>query len=191
MREQDMERVKREVDSAGGKALELLLSVKPWLRESYRVAEKVSKVLEGTPHALTSPLALPLYGVPQAWGGLRFSVRDVGEASEALRRGGFTGSAPRLIDPSSNMVVEVGAGLEWDGEMVDRLISRSGVSLLSAEDFAAYVVSAWGSPLGDEAAAKVLYACRGDVDEGYLLGRAGRLGVEERVRRLLEMVSRL
>jgi len=194
LREQDLKRLKKEIDGVGGDALGFLLSVKPWLKETYNVAVNVSSSLREIPHALVSPLSLPLYGVPQAWGKLTFSVKDLETAVRRLRERGFVGAIPRLIDASSNMVVELVervGDLEWDDRLEDRLMSRHGIRLLSVEDFVAYVLSTWGRPLGDEVAAKVLYASRRDVDCDYLVWRAGMAGLGDKARSILEMVSRL
>ena len=190
MREQDLERMRREVEAAGGDAFGFLLTAKPWLKEIYKVAGKVSGVLGEEPHALISPLALPLYGVPHSWGEIVFAVRDLENAVQRLRAEGFGGAAPNMMDLGSNMMVRLAAGrLRWSEELVKRIFVRQGVRILSAEDYIVYILSSWSSPLGEEMAAKIIYANRNSLDRDYLLGISGDL--RDKVEELLSMVNRL
>jgi len=201
LREQDYKRIKKEIDAVGGDAVEYLRARSPWRNPLEPAVLRVSQLLKelGVIHVLCGPRALPLYGVPHLWGGILFAVRGLKEIAERVSSGGFLrvpgrGGGVKLLDRVENVFVELlpePRPLQWSDELVGRIIERHGIRALGVEDYAVAMLLSEGRALGEELAAKVLYANLKDVDEKYLLRRAEEHGVLGEVGELLRALREL
>lgn len=201
LREQDYKRIKREMDSVKGDAVEHLRARAPWGNPLDEAVLRVSRALReaGAVHVFYGLRALPFYGVPHLWGKAVFAVKSLEDVVEDLVGKGFVrvpgrmGGA-RLLDARDNEFVELlpePRPLRWDEGLVERIGERYGVRVLSPEDYVVYLLVGEGGALGEEMAAKALYQNLGEIDRDYLMRRSEEYGVSEEVGRLLRELSRL
>jgi len=191
----DYERIVREMDSVGGDALAYLREKSPWFNvlepSIIRVSETLARL--NPTYVLYGLRVLPLYGVPHIFRDISFAVRveDFAELLKRLSDEGFmklsSDDEAVILDLQNNRIVSILSRpkpLNWSDKLVARLDKRYGVSLLSVEDYAIYLLLL-GKVSHIELAAKVLYVNRDSLDREYLREVAVEYGVGEVLERIL------
>jgi len=194
----DYERIVREMDSVGGDALAYLREKSPWFKvlepSVIRVSETLARL--SPTYVLYGLRVLPLYGVPHIFRDISFAVRveDFAELLKRLSDEGFmklsSDDEAVILDLQNNRIVRLLSRpkpLNWSDKLIARLDKRYGVSLLSVEDYAVYLLLL-GKVSHIELAAKVLYVNRDSLDREYLREVAVEYGVGGVLERILGKV---
>ena len=202
--DRDIRRIVREVDSVKGvDAVGLVEEASPWFRLLDPPILRLSKALAGLGvfHVLYGFRPLPLYGVPHIGRDRVFAARadseDLRKVFEGLSRAGFgvlsrSDDGARLLDLERYVVIDLVSrpgSLSWDERMAERCLERSGVKILSAEDYTVSLLSRGAGVMALELAGKVIYANLDRLDRGYLMARASQASVEEAVRGIVERLE--
>jgi len=191
----DYERIVREMDSVGGDALAYLREKSPWFNvlepSIIRLSETLARL--NSPYVLHGLRVLPLYGVPHIFGDFSFAIKveSFAELLERLSDEGFmklsSDDEAVLLDLQNNRIIHLLSRpkpLNWSDKLIERLDKRYGVSLLSVEDYAIYLLLL-GKVSHIELAAKVLYVNRDSLDREYLREVAVEYGVGEVLEKIL------
>jgi len=201
--ERDFARIVREMDGLRGvDAVAYLREKSPWFLLIEPAISRAAGLLEGSGifYVLRGLRPLPLYGVPYPSRDLVFAVRvdDVRRFEEGLR-GNYLHPLSRLPDRSEFLDAQNNRRItfeysprpfKWDEEVVRRSVIRMGVRILSAEDYAAALLSRRDSVMMMELAAKVIYANMDVMDLEYLKSRASQAGAGDLIEAILEGLRR-
>ncbi len=202
--DRDIRRIVREVDSVKGvDVVRLVEGASPWFRLLDPPMLRLSRALAelGVFHVLYGFRPLPFYGVPYIGRDRVFAARsdsaDLRKVFEELSRLGFrvlsrSDEGFRLLDLERYVVIDLVSrpgSLSWDERMIERCLERSGVKVLSAEDYAVSLLSRGAGVMALELAGKVIYANLDRLDRGYLMARASQASVEEAVRGIVEKLE--
>jgi len=196
--ERDYSRIVKEMDRLKNvDAVKYLQENSPWFDLLEPAILRAAKLLdEGNVfYVLYGLRPLPLYGVPYVYREITFAVKvdDRRRFEEELRERGFrmlskSMDESEFLDVQNNRRIVFAYSpkpLKWDEEIVKRSLKKMNVRILSAEDFAAALLSKRDSVMMAELAAKVIYVNMDEIDLEYLRSRASALNAEDRLEAIL------